>query len=106
MDELTTIDFMKKAEKTFEERSKVYGHAGFQEQGKVLEALFPSGIHIEGSEDFSRWVIFNHILTKICRYAKNMHTGGHNDSIHDLGVYSFILEAFDANLRSKGVDDL
>jgi hypothetical protein len=85
------------ARKTFEERGKVYGHGGFAEHGQVLRALFPDGLLLSTAEEFSRFVLFNNLLTKFCRYAHNLKAGGHRDSVHDMGVYAFILEAYDAN---------
>ena len=91
---------MEAAIQTYIERSAIYGPGGFKEHGQVLKALFPNGLKLETEEELSRWVVFNMLLTKVCRYAKHMTSGGHQDSIHDLGVYSFILEDFDESANN------
>jgi hypothetical protein len=99
--ETNVVPIFEEAMKTYIERSKVYGPGGFEEHGKILLALFPSGLTLSTEEEFSRWVVFNNILTKVCRYAKHLNKGGHQDSIHDLGVYSFIMEDFDARSNNR-----
>lgn len=90
------------AAKTFAERQAVYSKdgPGFEKHGKILAVLFPNGVKFDDPVQFTRWVLFNNVLTKVCRYAENMGTGGHLDSVHDIGVYAFILEAHDRNARS------
>lgn len=96
-DSTTPLDFLEAAIKTFKERQLLYGKEGFKTQGVVLNALFPDGITIKGEEDFNRFSLFLMLIVKICRYSKNIHKGGHDDSVHDLGVYSFMLQSFDKN---------
>lgn len=99
--ETNVVPIMEAAIKTYIERSAVYGPGGFEEHGKILLALFPKGLTLQTEEDFSRWVVFNMLLTKMCRYGKHILLGGHQDSIHDLGVYSFIMEDFDARSNNR-----
>jgi hypothetical protein len=39
------------------------------------------------------------MTVKLSRYAANFEKGGHQDSVHDLGVYSFLLEDFDDRIK-------
>ena len=99
---MTTVeDCLNNALETARERGKVYGHGGFIEHGEVLRALFPDGLELRTPEEFSRFLLLNNCLTKFCRYAKQFKAGGHADSIHDLGVYAFLLEAFDVNHNGR-----
>lgn len=86
---------------TMNERQEVYGPAGFVEHGELFKAIFPKGVTLKTAADFSRFVLLVNIGTKMCRYAKNFEAGGHPDSIHDLGNYGFILEAYDRNLEEQ-----
>lgn len=87
-------EFMRRALKTFEERNAVYKDTHLM-HGRVLKAMFPNGIFLNDPLEHSRFVTFNQIVGKLCRYATNFVDGGHPDSIHDVGVYAFILEAID-----------
>jgi hypothetical protein len=93
-------DRLKAAMETAETRAKVYGAAGqegHRSTGAALAKLFPNGLWLHTEEEFTRFLLFSMIMTKVGRYAKNIDNGGHQDSIHDLGVYSFLLEDFDDN---------
>jgi hypothetical protein len=91
----TPIENMEEAIKTFKEREKVYGVRGYEQQGRVIKSLFPTGIKLETEEDHNRFFLLSMIVVKLCRYANNLDKKGHQDSVHDMGVYSFILESFD-----------
>lgn len=88
-------DKLRKAIKTAEERGKVYGHDGSEVTGRAIAMLFPDGLTLKTPDDFARFAIFNMMMAKIGRYTKNFAKGGHSDSVHDIGVYSFILEDLD-----------
>jgi hypothetical protein len=85
---------------THNKRRGIYGK-GYQRCGKVMMAMFPNGFQIDTEDDFARFALLNMIVAKLCRYTHNWNTGGHKDSIHDLGVYSFILEECDAEIAEK-----
>tara|TARA_R100001126_G_C4811318_1_gene142015 strand:+ start:225 stop:560 length:336 start_codon:yes stop_codon:yes gene_type:complete len=97
----TAIDIMENAIKTFNEREKVYGTRGYEQQGRVIKSLFPNGIKLETEEDHNRFFLLSMIIVKLCRYTNNLDKKGHKDSVHDMGVYSFILESFDASYKGK-----
>lgn len=94
---MTTVpERLKQAAKTYQERNKVYGDS-YKTQGDVLDALFPEGMNIT-HEDYNRIFMVNMIVSKLIRYCENFNDGGHQDSIHDLGVYAFMLEELDEEL--------
>lgn len=92
----TVAELLKQAQMTFEERNKSYG-SSYEKQGKVMTALYPDGITLKTEEDFNRFGVINMIISKICRYSNNF-KDGHLDSVHDLGVYSFILQELDIKM--------
>tara|TARA_R100000742_G_C4259604_1_gene77409 strand:+ start:427 stop:732 length:306 start_codon:yes stop_codon:yes gene_type:complete len=92
------IKNLKQALKTFEERGKSYGDS-YNQVGKVMAVLFPNGVELKTEADFNRMGLLNMIVSKLTRYA-NQWEKTHKDSAHDMGVYSFILEAFDDCFRS------
>lgn len=102
-DEPLLIKKIKSALKTAEERGKVYGsaHDNYKRHGKALAALFPNGIYIKTEADFARFILLVMASAKLARYANNFEVGGHADSIHDMGVYSFIIEAFDEEVKNE-----
>jgi len=99
---MSLIDKLESAKKTAEDRGKIYGesHNNYQKNGQALIALFPDGLMLRTEDDFSRFILFILTSIKLTRYAENFTRGGHADSIHDLGVYSFILEDFDDHCRN------
>lgn len=88
------LDNMRKALETFASRTGVYKDSHYL-HGRVLAAMFPNEVVLATAQDHTRWVTFNQIMGKLCRYAVNWGNGGHADSMHDVGVYAFILEAID-----------
>ena len=57
-------------------------------------ALFPKGVNLKTIEDYNRFGIINMLVAKLTRYCQGW-PKSHQDSIHDLGVYAFILESLD-----------
>jgi hypothetical protein len=86
-------DKIRTALETADYKGKRYGHS-YMTHGKVMEQLFPEGIAIESVKDLNRFGALNMIVTKLIRYC-NQWEKPHQDSIHDLGVYAFILEDID-----------
>lgn len=76
---------------TYEERNKLYGD-NYKKFGRVMEAMFPNGLHLRTIQDFNRYGIFVQCASKLMRYAENLDKGGHQDSAHDLSVYAAMLE--------------
>lgn len=90
-------DFMEEGAETFRERNKLYGNS-YHTHGNIMTALFPDGVELKTVADFNRFGIINMKAAKLVRYCNNFDAGGHADSIHDDGVYSFMLEELDAAL--------
>lgn len=87
----------KKFEKALEthfERGKIYGE-GYKVTGKIIKDLFPKGVVLKSADDFGRFWLVCTEISKLQRYCNNFSAGGHKDSIHDLGVYAFLLEELD-----------
>jgi len=101
MDATNFSEIIDSAKKTHEERGKQYGEMGWLNHAAVLKAMFPEGLTLKTEEEFGRFALFNLQLTKIIRYSKSIDRGGHQDSTHDLGVYSFLLEQYDAIMKQK-----
>ena len=85
---------LEQALKTFKERNKVYGK-NYYKFGKVMKELFPDGVVLKTEGDHNRFGVFVQIVSKMTRYSNNFKDGGHKDSIHDTGVYAFIMEELD-----------
>jgi len=80
--------------KLYEERNKTYGN-DYHENGRLMEALFPNGIKLDTPNDFNRYSVLVHIVTKIGRYVRSFENGGHEDSLNDLIVYAAMLLELD-----------
>lgn len=78
---------------TFKQRSEVYGD-NYLTHGKVMMALFPNGVDLKTEKEYNRFGIINMMVAKLTRYCQGW-PNAHQDSVHDLGVYSFILESLD-----------
>ncbi len=85
---------LKKLGELYRERNAVYGN-NYILHGKMMMALFPRGVQLRTEDDFNRFAVFIHIMTKVSRYAQQFHNGGHPDSLDDLAVYSQILRHVD-----------
>lgn len=92
-------DVMEEAAKTFKARQAVYGD-NYKLAAEALKAFFPNGLELKTAADQERYHIFMLIVVKLSRYA-NGWTKPHQDSIHDAGIYSFMLEAIDQNQQSN-----
>lgn len=83
---------------TSRERHALYRDS-VDRQGAVMAALFPDGVPLKTPEDHARFGLVSMIVTKLIRYAisiDNPFSMPHKDSVHDLGVYAFMLEKHDA----------
>lgn len=84
---------------TYRERNARYQDS-FSRWGPVFAALFPDGVTIRTADDWNRVTTLGHVVDKLVRYTT--HFGApHEDSIHDLGVYAFILEGIDAEIATR-----
>lgn len=98
----TVPELLDKARATFNEKSKEYG-SSYKQHGDIMKALFPDGITLCDPEDFKRFGLLQSVIGKLHRYCKAFDKGfTHIDSIHDIGVYAFMLEATDREWIEKG----
>lgn len=86
-------NILSESEKTFNERSKIYGNA-YESIGPMMQAIFPEGITLITKGDFSRFYALLMTMNKMNRYASTIESGGHHDSAHDAVVYAAMLESF------------
>ena len=61
-----------------------------------MKALFPSGLYLNTELDFARFGILNFIVSKLIRETNNFSSGGHEDSLDDIAVYSQILKIMES----------
>lgn len=81
---------------TFKDRGKTYGDSP-RKFGEIMQALYPGGLTIEGADQWERFGLLLQIVSKLSRYTTDP-SKGHIDSIHDLGVYSLMLESVDLQI--------
>lgn len=82
-------DILEGMAKTFRERNAVYGD-NYKMVAKLVAVLFPNGVPPELVVT-DQWHLFELKLVKLSRFAISNLT--HQDSIHDDGVYSAMIEA-------------
>lgn len=97
MERRSPADILSAAAHTFRERNAVY-RDNLDLVGDTLEALFPEGLSVKTSQEWSRLHLLVLIVVKLTRYARCYEKGGHQDSLRDMAVYSAILEAVDGAL--------
>ncbi len=88
------VQALKEAADIFEERNELYGD-NYKRHGLVMQAMFPSGIYINGVHDYNRFALLNNMTSKLTRYAHQFEDGGHDDSLTDLSVYAQMLKELD-----------
>ena len=76
---------------TYRERNALYKD-NYKRFGALMVSLFPEGLTVRTPDEWNRICIYMMITSKLTRYAANFEKGGHQDSIHDAGVYSAMLE--------------
>lgn len=86
--------------KLYEERNALYKD-NYKRFGIILVGLFPDGLTLHSSEEFNRFALFVQIMHKQTRYANNIKTGGHPDSLDDTTVYAQMLAEVDDEYRAQ-----
>lgn len=96
-DSKSPAECIEEALKTFKQRNESYGD-NYLQHGRVMSALFPDGINLKTVEDWNRFGIINMVVAKLTRYSQKWPEvdEGTIDSVHDMGVYSFMLESVDS----------
>jgi hypothetical protein len=91
---------------TYRVRNKLYGN-NYKRFGAVMAALYPDAGSANcvnmTADQWNRLGVIVQIVSKLTRYVANPAVG-HLDSIHDAGVYCFILEELDAELQGYYVN--
>jgi hypothetical protein len=95
-----TISNLQRATDTYRSRNRVYGN-NYKRFGKIMQALYPDGVTLKTEHQWNRFGIIIQLVSKLSRYVTDP-LNGHLDSIHDMGVYSFMLEELDA--EQAGMD--
>lgn len=93
----SAADILEDMAKTFRERNAVYGD-NYKMVAKLVAVLFPKGVPPE-LVITDQWHLFELKLVKLSRFAISNLT--HQDSIHDDGVYSAMIEAAIQNGKKK-----
>ena len=102
MERKTPLQCIEEAAETFRQRNLVYGD-NYLNFGFFVAKLFPFGLTLKTPEDWNRFGVLCQILSKISRYANNFSIG-HIDSMHDIGVYAFMLESLDRTAEAGRSD--
>jgi hypothetical protein len=98
---MTTVpEALRACADTYEERNAIYGDS-YKQLGWVMMALFPEGITLKSVADFNRFGCFFEMVNKMQRYGNTFHKGGHEDSTHDISVYSQMLQELDHEASQK-----
>jgi hypothetical protein len=84
----------------YHQRNMIYGDKYLTSSGKFLSALFPDGLKLKTEEEWGRFYLFLHIVSKLDRYATNLKSGGHEDSLDDTAVYCMMLREYDDEVRT------
>jgi hypothetical protein len=100
MEDKNVPAMLRHAAEIYEQRNSVYKN-NYKEFGKLAVDFF-GPIRLKTISDFNRFAVMVHILTRISRYAQCFHSGGHDDSLDDIAVYSMILRELDLDNRANG----
>ena len=96
----TVAERLRAAAKLFEERNAMYGN-NYKLFGKVAHQMFPHGLAVHSEDQWTRLIMFCHVITKITRYSANFATGGHSDSLQDLAVYATMMDETDEESNTR-----
>lgn len=78
----------------YEDRNKLYGD-NYKHFGKVMQGMFPRGVHLATEEDWTRIGVFIQAVSKMTRYGQSFERKGHPDSLDDCSVYCQMLQEVD-----------
>jgi hypothetical protein len=96
------LDILDAAKETAREREARYGGGRLHAARRRHDGpSFRMASSFRGPEEFARYYLLEKIVEKLCRYIRSYAEGGHQDSIHDLGVYAFKMEEHDARYRYR-----
>lgn len=84
-------DILRDGADQFAAKDRLYG-SSYKSVGQLMAVLFPSGLTVSDAKSWNRLCILIQIVGKFHRYSANLSTGGHEDSAHDMMVYSAMLK--------------
>ena len=84
---------------TFRERNAVYKD-NYIKVGQIMAILFPDGITLKNTADFTKWHLFELMIVKVTRFVNG--DLEHHDSIRDIAVYAAMIESL---LGKRGKDE-
>lgn len=91
---------LRSAAAIYEERNKLYGD-NYKKFGGWAHPLLDGNIDIKSPSDLNRFGILIQMLSKLSRYVENFNSGGHDDSLDDLAVYTMMLKELDNDLTEE-----
>ena len=97
---MKVIAIMKRAIETYTERNTQLGSTWYP-VGDITSIIYPNGVSLNNPSDFAKFHILQWIIGKLVRFAKS----GDIDSIHDAGVYCFILESIARDEASNNLSE-
>lgn len=98
--ERTAADLLQESAEVYRQRNLLYKD-NYKKFGRVMHALFPDGLTINSPDLWNRLGLLVQQISKQTRYCENFLSGGHDDSLCDLSVYSAMLREVDEEIRSK-----
>lgn len=96
----TVPEMLRAGADTYEERNKIYGD-NYKRHGFVMSFLFPNGVTLDTIDKQNRFGVLTQMVAKMTRYCENFDRGGHEDSLHDLMVYTAMLAEVDAETKER-----
>lgn len=93
-------EMLRECANTYEDRNELYGD-NYKHFGHVMRIMFPHGINCTSVDDFNRMGILVQIVAKTMRYCEQFSSGGHDDSLLDVAVYSQMLRELDEEVASR-----
>ena len=85
----TADALLRKGAATYADRNKTYG-GNYKRFGPIMAEMFPDGLTIKTSQDWGRMLLLVQMISKLTRFCNSGLQ--HADSVHDLMVYSAMLE--------------
>lgn len=97
-------DLLNRMAKLYAERNAVYKD-NYLKVGRVMDALFPDGMMLQGPDAFNRWHLLELAIVKLTRYATQYEAGGHTDSLEDMIVYLAMVAGLDDKAANDEPED-
>lgn len=91
MSKLPVPEILEAGAATYRERNLIYGD-NWETFREVMLLLFPNGIDLSDPDKLIKYNWLCHIVGKVTRFVNA--DMNHVDSIHDMGVYAAMIEAY------------